>query len=217
MPHQQWQLLPPRRIDWAMRSLSSAETAVKTLDDGRLELTIRHAELEGVTPEMLVWWFRHLEETMDWHGAILPRYHVWHPIDHIQFAVVSRAQDGSVGPGARWHIVEALGADLNFLLDEVPEVVRLDTGGITLKGRALGQTLLRLQHDFSLSPGGTRYDTRMLLGLSSALLRPISRALLRQRFSEAKARAWLKHNIEEVGNLPYILPKLYASRPSCSG
>ena len=114
MTRQRWQLLPPRPIDWEMRSLSSAETSIRTMDDGRKELLIRHEELEAVTPEMLLWWFHHLEETMEWHGAIVPRYHVWHPIDHIQFSVERRAVDGSVGPGAKWHIVEALRRESRF-------------------------------------------------------------------------------------------------------
>ena len=211
MAHEQWKLLPPRPIDWEMRPVSSAETSVRTLDDGRKELIIRHQELETVTPEMLLWWFHHLEETMEWHGAVVPRYHVWHPIDHIHFSVERRAPDGSVGPGAKWHIVEAFGGNLDFLLDERPNVVRLDTGGITLVGRALGQTLLRLEHSFTPTPLGTRYETLMRVGLSSAFLRPISRALLQRRFSDAKAEAWLKHNIEEVGNLSHFLPKLYAN------
>jgi hypothetical protein len=211
MAHEHWKLLPPRPIDWEMRPVSSAETSVRTLDDGRKELMIRHKELEAVTPEMLLWWFHHLEETMEWHGAVVPRYHVWHPIDHIHFSVERRAPDGSVGPGAKWHIVEAFGGNLDFLLDERPDVIRLDTGGITLEGRALGQTLLRLEHTFTSTPLGTRYETLMRVGLSSAFLRPISRALLQRRFSDAKAEAWLKHNIEEVGNLSHFLPKLYVN------
>ncbi len=217
MTHERWQLLPPRSIDWKMRSVSDAETSVRPSDQGRKELMIWHEELEGVTPEMLLWWFQHLEETMEWHEAIVPRYHVWHPIDHIHFSVERRAPDGSVGPGTKWHIVEALGSNLDFLLDESPDVVRLDTGGITLEGRALGQTLLRLEHTFTPTPLGTRYETRMRVGLSSAFLRPISRALLRRLFSDAKAEAWLKHNVEEVGNLPHFLPKLYGSEAAASG
>ena len=87
MAHERWQLLSPRPIDWGMRSLSNAETSVRPSDHGRKELMIRHEELEGVTPEMLLWWFQHLEETMEWHGAIVPRYHLWHPIGHIHFSV----------------------------------------------------------------------------------------------------------------------------------
>ena len=48
-----WKPLPPRPINWEMKPLSSAETGVKTLADGRLELTIRHDVLKGVTPAML--------------------------------------------------------------------------------------------------------------------------------------------------------------------
>ena len=90
------------------------------------------------------------------------------------------------------------------------------TSGITLVGRALGQTLLRLEHSFTPTPLGTRYKTLMRVGLSSAFLRPISRALLQRRFSDAKAEAWLKHNIEEVGNLSHFLPKLYANEAIAS-
>jgi len=211
MAPERWQLMPPRHIDWEMRPLSSAETSIRTLDAGRKELTIRHAELEGVTPEMLLWWFQHLEETMEWHGTMQSRYHVWHPIDHIHLSVERLSPDGSVGPGAKWHIVEALGGNLSFLLDEEPDVVRLDTGGITLQGRVLGQTLLRLEHTFTPTRSGARYETRMRVGLSAAFLSRVSRALLRRRFSDAKAEAWLKHNIEEVGNLPHFLPQLYES------
>jgi hypothetical protein len=38
---------------------------VKTLDDGRLELSIRHDILKGVTPAMVDWWFRNIEGTME--------------------------------------------------------------------------------------------------------------------------------------------------------
>ncbi|PRC48741.1 hypothetical protein C6A85_78310, partial [Mycobacterium sp. ITM-2017-0098] len=32
--------------------------------------------------------------------------------------------------------------------------------------------------------------------------------VLRRRFSDEKARAWVTHNIEEVGQLEYLLPGL---------
>jgi hypothetical protein len=36
--------------------------------------------------------------------------------------------------------------------------------------------------------------------------------LIRRRaFTEAMGRAWLKHNVEEVGNLEFFLPALYAA------
>jgi len=87
-----------------MKPLDSAETGVKTLNDGLLELTIRHAILKAVTPAMLGWWFQNIEGTMEHLGQTYPRYLVWHPIDHIHYEVVRRVPDGTAGPGARFHL-----------------------------------------------------------------------------------------------------------------
>ncbi len=50
----------------------------------------------------------------------------------------------------------------------------------------------------------------MDLGTRSALLSPVNREVCR-RFSDDKAQAWVKHNIEEVGQLEYLLPQLASS------
>src|SRR5262245_64954581 len=44
------------------------------LADGRREIEIRHAELRGVTPEMLDWWYGHVEGEMTYAGGTWPRY-----------------------------------------------------------------------------------------------------------------------------------------------
>jgi hypothetical protein len=42
--------------------------------------------------------------------------------------------------------------------------------------------------------------------------------LIRGRlFTEAMGRAWLKHNVEEVGNLEFFLPALYAAHVGPTG
>ena len=112
MASTKWKLLESRPFDWAMKSLESAETGMNTLADGRLELTIRHDIIKDVTPAMLGWWFRNIDATMEYRGKIYPRYLVWHPIDHIHFKVARRAPDGTAGPGARFHLVEALGVSV---------------------------------------------------------------------------------------------------------
>jgi hypothetical protein len=33
-------------------------------------------------------------------------------------------------------------------------------------------------------------------------------------FPDDKARAWLRHNVEEVGNFEFFLPELYAKEAS---
>jgi hypothetical protein len=192
-----------------MRPLASAKTASGTLDDGRLELTIEHAPLGGVTPAMLDWWFRTAWQDMHWRGRTVPRYQVWHPVDHIRLTVPKRAPGGGVGAGAKFHIIEAFAGNLDFLVDEVVDVARLDEGGITLELRVLGTTVMQLAHTFEPARGSTLYRTRMLLGAERGPLRPVAAWIRNRRFPPAKAGAWLQHNVEEVGNFPHFLPDLY--------
>jgi hypothetical protein len=208
-----WKPLPPRPINWAMKPLSSAETGFKKLADGRLELTIRHDVLKGVTPAMIGWWFRNIEGTMEYAGSTYPRYHVWHPIDHIHYELAQPAADGTGGPGARFMIVEAFGANPDFLINSVADVPRNDDGGITLSVRKFGLEVMRLEHTFAATPAGTRYESTMHVGVKGFPARwLVNRGILPRLFSEAKGRAWLKHNIEEVGNFEFFLPGLYTAQ-----
>ena len=211
MASTKWKLLTPRPFNWAMKPLDSAETGFKTLDDGRLELNIRHDIVKGVTPAMLGWWFRNIEGTMEHMGQTYPRYLVWHPIDHIHFAVVRRAPDGTAGPGARFHLVEAFGANPAYLVNSIADVPRNDDTGITLSVRRFGVEVMHLDHTFTPVPEGTLYVSRMHVGTNAPLARfPVNHWVLPRFFSEAMGRAWLKHNVEEVGNLEFFLPALYA-------
>jgi hypothetical protein len=218
MASTKWKPLTPRPFNWAMKPLNSAETGVKTLDDGRLELTIRHDILKGVTPAMLGWWFRNIEGTMEHMGQTYPRYLIWHPIDHIHYEVARRSPDGTAGPGARFLIVESFGANPDFLVSSVADVPKNDETGITLSVRKLGIEVMHLEHTFTPVPEGTLYLSKMYVGTKVAPARFLLNPLIRSRFfTEAMGRAWLKHNVEEVGNFEFFLPALYgahAGRPS---
>lgn len=211
MASTKWKPLAPRPFNWAMKPLESAETGWKALDDGRLELTIRHDILKGVTPAMLGWWFLNIEGAMEHMGQTYPRYLIWHPIDHIHYEVVRRAPDGTAGPGARFHIVEACGP--NSLIDSVADVPKNDETGIALSVRKFGLEVMRLEHTFTPVPAGTLYESRMHVGTKAVLARFFVNRWIRWRlFTEAMSRAWLKHNVEEVGNFEHFLPALYAAR-----
>jgi hypothetical protein len=212
MASAKWKLLPPRPFNWAMKPLDSAEIGVKTLDDGRLELTIRHDILKGVTPAMLGWWFRNIEGTMEHMGQTYPRYLIWHPIDHIHYEVVRRAPDGTAGPGARFYLVEAFGADPAYMVNSVADVAKNDDTGLRLSVRKFGLEVMRLEHTFTPVAEGTLYVSQMHVGTRVIPARFLVNRLIRRRvFSEAMGRAWLKHNVEEVGNLEFFLPALYAA------
>jgi hypothetical protein len=147
---------------------------------------------------MLDWWFRHIEGTMAHMGQTYLRYLVWHPIDHIHYELARRAPDGTAGPGAKFHIVEALGANLDFLVDSVADVLKADDTGHILSVRQFGREVIRIEHTFTPVPEGTLFQSRTQV---------VAKAV-----PEAMGWAWLKHNVEEVGNLEYFLPALYASQ-----
>jgi hypothetical protein len=54
-------LPPPRPALWPLRPVASADVTDELLPDGRRRITVRHAELPGVTPEMLDWWYGHVD------------------------------------------------------------------------------------------------------------------------------------------------------------
>ena len=91
----QLEMPPPLPIDWEMKDVSTAETHFGELDDGRLELHIKHDPIHGVTPIMIVWWFQHIHGTMTYRGEEIPMYRIWHPLDHIRVRILQSAPDGA--------------------------------------------------------------------------------------------------------------------------
>jgi hypothetical protein len=205
--------------------VSSAKTRLSRLSDGRLELTIKHDLIRGVTREMLAWWFCRIDGAMDYMGQTVSRYRVWHPRDHIFYKDLTRAADGTGSAGTLRHIVEAFNCDPRYLVNVIDRVVKLDETGILLSTEQAGITLgsfqspiiplgtevVTLQHDFIAAPTGTRYESRMLAGRDTLF----GRLFLNRRLlpwlviDDAMGQAWLQHNVEEVGNFERFLPPLY--------
>lgn len=197
---------------WQGRSLDSARWSLTRLPDGRVRMTIAHAPLRGITPAMLDWWFRNIGGTMVWQGREVTRYHVWHPRDHIHWALTRPAPGGGVAAGAIFRIVEAFQTDPRYRIDVRERVTRLSPQGITLEGQAFGLRVSRLAHRFTALDHATQYDSVLEVGLAVPVLAPIlNRLILSRRFPEAMAHAWIAHNIEEVGQFEAFLPDLYRS------
>jgi hypothetical protein len=202
---------PPRTIPWPLKPLGSAKTVLGYDVHGRMVMTIRHELLRGLTPGMVEWWFRNIGGEMVVEGQRLSRYLVWHPTDHIHWELMNPRSDGVVGVGSRFRIVEAFAADPRFYLDIVDTVIRLDASGITLVNRDMGGIeVTRLNHDFIARDDGTSYVSTLTVGVSTPVLcRLLNPLIHRFVFSEAMGRAWLRHNVEEVGLLEHIIPALY--------
>lgn len=203
-----WTIPEPLEFGWTMRDRSSADISRRVLPDGRLEQVIRHAALPGITPELMLWWFQIIDRTVEFGGARCLAYRLWHPRDHIHFEVRGRAADGSVGPGAEFHLVEAFGGRRDFLIDQVFRVPKLDRSGFRLELWQTGRLLASLDEDWEIVGVGLRYTVTMRVGLTGTLR--VLNPLIRWR-ERARLDAWLTHNVEEVGNLPLFLPELHAS------
>jgi DAPG hydrolase-like protein len=203
-------LPPPRQLPWQLKPLQSAHTSVSYDEFGRMVMRIRHDILKDVTPAMVAWWFRNIAGDMQIQGEQLNRYLVWHPHDHIRWELAQPGPDGGASAGAKFRIVEAFGRNPDFYFDVTETVTRLDDSGMTIEGYRLGQQVTRLNHDFSAVQGGTLYVSSLTIGITMPILKDLVNPLIyRAIFPEAMGRAWLKHNVEEVGLLEHIIPLVY--------
>lgn len=196
-----------RPVLYPLRCVDTATVHYLDHRHGRRRITIDHRPLAEVTPAMLLDWFTHLGETMAYAGEVVDRYLAWHPIDHIHWALARPAPGGGAADGARFRMVEAFGGRPEYKIDEIARVEKLDETGIRLVKRVAGIPIFQLEHTWSAGADGAHYVTVMDLGARSPLLTPVNR-IVRRRFPNHKLRAWVKHNIEEVGQLEYLLPQL---------
>lgn len=201
----------PIAVPWALKPLASAQTALDLLPNGGMRMEIVHDVLAGVTPEMLLWWFQNMQGTMRVEGRSYPRYRVWHPRDHVAFRYAKRTTP-EIGAGAVFAIHELFGADPAFRIDVLSDVTRLDVGGFTHMPRRFFGHPVTMDYRFIRVPGGTRYENSLTVSLPFASSVPrLHRMIVERAFSEAHGRAWLLHNVEEVGSFEQFLPALHAS------
>ena len=199
-----------RPVLYPLRSVDTATVRHSSHPHGRRRITIDHRPLAGITPAMLLDWFTHLGGTMSYGGEVIDRYLAWHPIDHIRWELTRPAPGRGAAEGARFRIVEAFGARPEFAVDVVDRVEKLDETGIRLVQRVAGVPVFQLEHTWSTGADGAHYVTVMDLGARSVLLGWVNR-IVRRKFGDDMLHAWVKHNIEEVGQLEYLLPTLKSS------
>jgi hypothetical protein len=205
---------PPRATPYlrSMKPVSSAEVRIVHLARGLRQVEIHHSVIEGVSPGMLTWWFQSFpERTAEVGGETIPWYQLWHPVDHIRVTVLREGTPGVRGlsPGAVIEIHEQLGS--GHYLPSVFDVEKLDETGLIISVRKGRFRPLRLEHRFTAVPEGTRYHSRLVIGIDLPVLGHylnflIARLLVTDEF----LAAWIRHNIEEVGNFQFFLPALHA-------
>lgn len=200
----------PVLLPWGLKPLGSADCGAERLPDGRLSYWIRHDIVRGVTPRMLAWWFSHLEGDVVIAGQRVNRYRAWHPYDHVHASYARRRPDGSVGPGAAIRLREYLGANTRYSVDTVSDIEKLDEEGFIHNPRVHGiGGLVRMEYRFTRVEEGTLYENRLLIGGAAGWRRLVTPLVQRFAFDHAHGLAWLRHNVEEVGQFERFLPALY--------
>ncbi|MFT3744168.1 MAG: hypothetical protein QM785_07730 [Pyrinomonadaceae bacterium] len=197
-------------IDWKCKFVESARSGVEVKSDGRIHCWIEHETVKGVTPEMLVWWFKHLEGDIEIGGVKYDRYRVWHPHDHIFAEYAKRGADGTVGVGSIIHLAEMLNGDQRYLVHIYSEIVKLDETGYVHRPHMHGLRLAEMRYSFERTGDGTKYVNSLTIGHKGFLGRLLNPLIRKFVFDAERGRAWIKHNIEEVGNFEYFLPQLFS-------
>jgi hypothetical protein len=201
-------ILPePLSLPWELKLLSSARSGLKTLADGRRCFWVDEF-LKGITPKMLVWWFSHLDGEVEIGDRLLSRYRVFHPFDHVCAHYVRRLPDGSIGPRAKIRICEFIARNPRYKTEVTATIEKLDEDGFINNVFVGGLSLVRMEHDFRETAGGTRFEHRLITP-GNRRLWLLSKPLSALMFPNAKGQTWLKHAIEEMGSLENFLPQLY--------
>jgi hypothetical protein len=72
--------------------------------------------------------------------------------------------------------------------------------------------VLQLEHTWSVAEGCTNYVSVLDVGARAWAMAPVNRVIAARVFPDPLLRAWIVHNVEEVGLLEHILPPLYAEQ-----
>ncbi len=165
------------------------ETSIKASKGKTIDLIIEH-KLQNVTPEMIDWWWDHIDTT--------ERYNLWHPKDHKLFQWEVSPNKGHVG--AIHLVLENIGEIPTMLRIrwEDPSLVPIPT---TYSHVLVGSILD--QHDVSINWIVHEYEAIE----KGTQMRSIFR--LPEKTPQQFITGLRKHNQEEMEQFSIFLPKLY--------
>jgi hypothetical protein len=207
----------PRSLPWTLPDYKPAKTHYRTLDDGRLEITIEHLPLPGVSPAMLAWFYKVLPiSRVQLDGSSYPLYHLFHPTEHGVIQVSEPAANGveGMGVGALVTRQEWFGP---YNSVGSGRILSFSSAGMTVAPEVAGMSVGFMEHRFEATPCGSRYTLRSVLGSKLPVVGNLINLYIRHRqFPPEKVQQWLRHQVQEVSSLPFFLPELYRQRTPLS-
>lgn len=204
---------PPRQLPWELTDHRLAGKQVEYTSNGTLQIQVDHLLLTGVTPAMVAWFYRVLPiSTIEYQGVTYPLYHFFHPTEHGTIWIAEPASDGRPGMGQG----AVVARDEWFGPYDSHGAARLTSfsdAGMVAQAQVAGIHFATIQHIFTAAEGGTRYRLEANIGSDLPLVGALLNLYLRTRvYHPDMVNEWLRHQVEEVGSLPFFLPQIYAQR-----
>lgn len=205
----------PRALPWILPDYRLATTSWEVAEDGRIHTHVEHLFLEGITPEMVLWFYQHLPiSTVELNGTTMSLYHIFHPTEHGRIRVIEVASDGTEGMavGAMIMREEWFG---DYDSKGAARIVEFSPGGFLAIPEVVGLVIGEVRHSLHKKAGGTAYRVDAIIGSELPLVGPILNLYLRRFvFHPAMIEQWRRHQVEEVASLQFFLPQLYTQRGS---
>ncbi len=209
---------PPRELPWLTPDTSAASTSYQYLDNGQILIQITHIPLTNISPNMVSWFYQHLPiSTVQIGKKKLPWYHIFHPSEHGQIAVIEAANNKSIGMGigALIQRKEWFG---DFNSQGQGRIIDFSDQGMTITPELAGLSFGRIKHSYKLvkTDSGvniTEYQTTSLIGSDLPIIGRLINLVIRYKlFPEAMIKQWIRHQTEEVASLNQFLPQLYLAK-----
>lgn len=202
-----------RDLPWELPDYREASTRWHIDALGRINSEVEHFFLEGISPEMVSWFYQQLPvSTVSYQGTVIPLYHIFHPTEHGRIRVVGAADNGvpGMGKGGRIMREEWFGP---FDSRGTARIEEFSSSGMLAIPEAAGLSLGEVRHSFKAIDGGTSYRVDAVIGSDLPLIGGLINYYLRKRvFHPAMMEQWQRHQIEEVASLQFFLPRIYAQR-----
>lgn len=156
-------------------------------EQGHWKIIANH-EIAGVTPEMIDWWWDHIDTTT--------RYQLWHSRDHLSFEWLVPPTNGHVGAVQR--IVESFGAvsapPIEIRWEDASGAVAEYKHVLLASSTMGGVPAADLMHEYEEASFGTRMRSHFHFPPGAP---------------EELITALYQHNREEMQNFSTFLPDLY--------
>jgi len=203
----------PRVVPWELPDYRQAKTNIEILNDGRIQIEIEHLPLHDITPEMVRWFYKHLPiSTVEISGNEYPLYHIFHPSEHGKIQVIENASDGTVGMGIG-ALIERHEWFASYDSQGTGRITEFSARGMTIQPEVAGMHFGIIRHEFNQTGSGTQYNVLSIIGSDHPIMGPMINLYIRQKmFPPKMLEQWLRHQVQEVSSLQFILPKLYHNR-----